>query len=86
MVDWTKPIQFRNGESCELVETRPEGWTQWGSRKDGAYPTRHIHRLGIDESSTGGIMSAHWFMHEDGKGPSLGGDSYDVINVLEKSE
>jgi hypothetical protein len=78
MVDWNKPIQFENGEPCELVETRLEGWTQWGARKDGLYPTRRIHRLGIDESTMGGAMSAYWFMHEDGKSNWSG---MNVVNV-----
>ena len=79
-VDWTKPIQFENGEACELVETRPEGWTQWGNRTDGSYPTRCIHRLGIDESTTGGAMSAYWFVHEDGKTNSPPKWGYNIIN------
>jgi len=80
MVDWSKPIQFANGEPCELLETRPEGWRQWGPRADGSYPTREIHRLGIDESTHGGLESAYWFMHEDGK---AGVPEYDVINKPE---
>ena len=24
-IDWTKPIQFENGERCELLSTHPEG-------------------------------------------------------------
>jgi len=58
-LDWNKPIKFENGERCELVETRLEGWIQWGSRADGTYPTRQIHRLDQDESTTGGMMSAY---------------------------
>ena len=85
-VDWTKPIQFKNGEACELTGTNPEGWTQFGARPDGAYPTREIHRLNIDESSTGGLMSAYWHVHEDGQPSSssiaelLG---YEIINIPE---
>jgi hypothetical protein len=77
MVDWSKPIQHANGGLVELVETRPEGWTQWGSRADGSYPTRHVHRLGIDESSMGGVMSANWFVHEDGVS---GWPDFNIIN------
>lgn len=80
MIDWSKPIQFENGEPCELQDTKPDGWTQWGAREDGTYPTREVHRLGIDESSLGGAMSAHWFMHEDGKSNHPG---FNVINVPE---
>jgi hypothetical protein len=67
ILDWDKPIQFENGQSCHLLETRPEGWTQWGARKDGSYPTRMIQRDDIDASTIGGAMSALWFMYEDGK-------------------
>ena len=77
MVDWNKPIQFENGEPCVLVETNFAGWKQWGPRADGSFPTRQIHRLGIDESTTGGLMSAYWFMHEDGKSNAAG---YNVVN------
>lgn len=77
MVDWTKPIRHANGDPVNLVRTRPEGWTQWGARSDGAYPTRMIHRLGIDESTLGGVMTAYWFVHEDGK---TGQDGYDIVN------
>lgn len=86
VVDWTKPIQFKNGGGCELVETNPEGWKQWGSRPDGAFPTRHIRRLGIDESSAGGAMSAHWYVFEDGASHagSLGKElGFDIVNVAE---
>ena len=61
-----------NGEPCELVKTCAEGWIQWGARADGSYPTRMIHRLGIDDSSMGGAMSAYWFMHDAAALPSLG--------------
>ncbi len=76
-LDWSKPIQFENGEQCELVRTNPEGWKQWGPRPDGSYPTREVHRLGMDESTHGGFMSAYWFMHEDGKSRVPG---YNVVN------
>jgi hypothetical protein len=79
-LDWTKPIQFENGEPCELLATNADGWKQWGSREDGSYPTRHIHRLDIDESTMGGAMSAYWFMHEDGKSNWPG---YNVVNTSE---
>ncbi len=79
MIDWSKPIQFENGEQCELVETNLEGWKQWGPRADGAYPTRQIHRLNQDESTMGGMMSAYWFMHEDGK------SNWPGMNVINKS-
>jgi len=65
-IDWSKPIQLEDGELCELVETRPEGWDQWDPRGDGARRTRHILRLGVDTSTLGGLMSAHWFVFEDG--------------------
>lgn len=78
-LDWDKPIQLRYGQLCELIETRMEGWRQWGPRaSDGAYPTRMIHRLGHDESTQGGLMTAYWFMHEDGK--SGFGEAFDVVN------
>ena len=76
-LDWTKPIQFENGERCELVRTNHDGWKQWGPRTDGSYPTREIHRLGIDESTQGGLMSAYWFVHEDGNSNSPG---YNIVN------
>lgn len=76
-LDWAKPIQFENGQPCRLLETNANGWRQWGARKDGSYPTRMIHRLGIDETSTGGAMSAYWWMHEDGKSNWPG---YNVVN------
>jgi len=78
MVDWDKPIQFENGEPCELRETNLDGWKQWGAREDGAYPTRNVHRLGMDESTQAGMMAAHWYMHEDGKSNWPG---YNVINI-----
>jgi hypothetical protein len=65
-VDWSKPIQLEDGELCELVDTNEAGWDQWGARKDGALPTRHILRLGVDTSTTGGVMSANWYVYEDG--------------------
>ncbi|MDB5265027.1 MAG: hypothetical protein JWN64_598 [Parcubacteria group bacterium] len=80
MVDWCKPIRFENGEPCELQRTNPDGWKQWGTREDGAYPTREIHRLGIDESTLGGAMSAHWFVHEDGE---IHWPGYNVVNIPE---
>lgn len=79
-VDWTRPIQFENGEQCELIETRPEGWTQWGARADGSYPTRHIRRLGVDESSPGGLASTHWYVHEDGKVSWPNESGYNIVN------
>ncbi len=77
MIDWSKPIQHENGGLAVLVRTRPEGWRQWGARADGAYPTRMIHRLGIDEATIGGVMTAYWFVHEDGKTEQEG---YDIMN------
>lgn len=65
-LDWSKPIQLEDGELCELVSTRPEGWAQWGPREDGAIPTRHILRLGVDTSTEGGMITANWFVFEDG--------------------
>lgn len=83
MINWDKPIQFENGEPCHLLKTRPEGWRQWGARADGAYPTRMIQRDNMDTSTTGGAMSALWFMHEDGKSNWPG---FNVINALAASE
>lgn len=80
MVDWTKPIQFENGEPCELVGTRLAGWKQWGTREDGSYPTRTIHRLGLDESTMGGHMAAYWYVYEDGKSDWPANSGYRVIN------
>ncbi len=44
-VDWSKPIQFKNGERCELKSTKPEGWALEKAREDGQKPTRRIQRL-----------------------------------------
>ncbi len=80
MVDWAKPLQFENGQECVLVDTRLEGWTQWGARADGAYPTRHIRRLGIDESTMAGVVSANWFVYEDGVSSCFLGEGFNIIN------
>lgn len=77
-LDWDKPIQFENGDACELVTTRPDGFNQFGPRKDGSYPTRQIRRIGVDVSTMGGLMSAYWFMHEDGKSNWPG---FNVVNI-----
>lgn len=78
-LDWTKPIQFQNGEECELVETRPDGFRQWSPREDGVYLTRLIHLLGRDESTLGRMMCSYWYYYEDGKAPpSMPG--YDIVN------
>jgi hypothetical protein len=79
-LDWAKPIQFENGEPCELIETNLEGYKQWGKGPEGLYPTRMIHRLGLDESTTAGIMAAHWFVYEDGQAPALL-PTYKIINI-----
>jgi hypothetical protein len=57
-----------NGEPRHALQHGFSG----GGRADGSYPTRMIHRLGIDESSMGGAMSAYWFMHDAAALPSLG--------------
>ncbi len=80
MIDWTKPIQFKNGTACKLIETNLDGWKQWGSRLDGTYPTRCIHRLDLPEGSP----SAYWFVHEDGKTKWPAKYGYDIVNVEEK--
>src|SRR3989344_6559598 len=73
-LDWTKPIQFENGEPCELIETHPNGTPN--------YPdcTRIIRRTGVDTSTQGGLMSSIWWMKEDGKSNAPG---FNVINVPE---
>jgi hypothetical protein len=65
-LDWSKPIQLEDGELCELVETRSEGWVQFAAREDGTLRTRHIRRLGTETSTPGGMMSSNWFVFEDG--------------------
>ncbi len=78
-VDWDKPIQFKNGEACELTETNPEGWKQWGLRSDGAYPTRCIKRSGEMP-----IEAMYWYIHEDGITNWPEDHGYDVINIPEQ--
>jgi hypothetical protein len=83
LLDWSKPIQFQNGELCELIETRPEGYSQFLPRSDGTYPTRLIHRVEIDQQSIAGLMSSYWYVHEDGKcnEDSIGkAAGYNIIN------
>ena len=77
-IDWEKPIQFKNGESCELIETNADGWKQWGARADGTYPTRCIkrHNARVPEA-------AHWYIHEDGKTNWPEAKGYYIINVPE---
>ncbi len=77
MVDWTKPIRFENGEECELFETNPDGWKQWGSRPDGTFPTRSIRRLGVKEGS----YSRYWFVHEDGKTRWPAEYGFNIVNA-----
>lgn len=79
MVDWTKPIQFENGQPCEIIASKPEGWTQWGARADGLYPTRMIHRNGVEH-----IQASTWFMHEDGVSTWPKEQGYTVINIPEE--
>ena len=79
-VDWTKPIQFKNGEKCELVETNPEGWKQWAPRADGTYPTRLIVRSDYLPSE-----AAYWHVHEDGITNWPEEVGYIVINISEDS-
>lgn len=77
-IDWDKPIQLEDGQECLLLETNPEGWTQWGARSDGAYPTRCIHRVGEDISTPAGHIASRWWVHEDGV---TGWPGLNVINV-----
>ena len=76
MVDWTKPIQFKNGEGCELVQTKHDGWRQFRPRPDGAYPTRCILRHGIEQAE-----AAYWHVHEDGVTSWPEERGYQVINT-----
>jgi hypothetical protein len=66
-LDWTKPIEFENGEPCELIETCLEGFGQFPDC------TRVIRRIGVD-----GITNT-WFVREDGKTHWPG---YNVINKI----
>ena len=80
MVDWSKPIQFKNGERCELIRTNPNGWRQWGPRTDGAYPTREVRRLEVDDSSEGGKIASRWYVYEDGNSDWPDRFGYSIIN------
>jgi hypothetical protein len=78
-VDWTKPIQFKNGEKCELIETKPEGWEDRVPRPDGTYPTRLIVR-----SSHMAAEAAYWHVHEDGITNWPEEQGYYIINIPEQ--
>jgi hypothetical protein len=84
-LDWTKPIQFANGDKCTLVDTNLAGYTNWGKSPDGRYPTRVIQRHVVDESTTGGVMSALWHVYEDGRAPALL-PGHQIINAPEPIE
>jgi len=71
MLDWNKPIQFQNGERCELIETWPNGSPNFPDR------TRIVRRLDVDTSTTGGLMSSVWWFKEDGKS---GWPGYNIVN------
>jgi hypothetical protein len=77
-VDWTKPIQFNNGEGCELVATNLEGWKQWGHRDDGVYPTRCIKRYGEMP-----VEAQCWYIYEDGTTNWPINFGYYLINIPE---
>lgn len=65
-LDWSKPIQFENGEPCELIETAPDGTGNFPDR------TRIVHRIGVEG------MPALWWFKEDGKSNWPG---YNIVNV-----
>lgn len=77
-LDWTKPIQFKNGEPCELVGVMPNG-TQFG--KD---ITHIINRIGVTP-----IEAATWFYPASGEckeGSSTKEMGYDIVNVSKDAE
>lgn len=69
-LDWAKPVQFENGESCELIGTYEKGYPLFPNC------TRCVKRIGVTiaEAST-------WFFAEDGKSNH---DGYNIINVRDK--
>lgn len=70
MVDWSKPIQFENGEPCELIDTYSEGYLLFpGCTRCVGYP-------GVKPNE-----ASFWFFPEDGKcRPGNEKDGYSVIN------
>lgn len=68
MVDWTKPIQFRNGEPCHVLSIHPEGSPNFPDR------THVIQRDGVEG------MTAIWWYNEDGVADRMVTPSYDIIN------
>lgn len=54
ILDWSKPIQFRNGEPCELV-----------TEKSSNFPGKPVAILRPNEPNA---MCAIWFYPESGKG------------------
>jgi len=66
-LDWTKPIQFENGDPCELIETWPDGNPNFRDA------TRVVRR----PLETNLFRSVWWFK-EDGKSHWSG---YSIINA-----
>lgn len=72
VIDWTRPIQFENGERCELEEIWPDGTPNFSNK------THIIRRLDVDTSTMAGAMSSVWWVTEDGLSGSPG---YCIVNV-----
>jgi len=69
-VDWTKPIQFKNGEPCHVLSIHPEGSPNFPDR------THVIQRDGVEG------VTAIWWYNADGKGPKMyKNGEYDIINI-----
>ena len=71
-VDWSKPIQFVNGEPCELSGTYEYGYPLFPDC------TRCVKRIGVEP-----IEAAYWFFPESGQckdGSLSKKGGYDIIN------
>jgi hypothetical protein len=73
-LDWTKPIQFENGDRCVLVATHPNGSPNFPDC------TRIVRRVNVDTSTPAGLMSSVWWYKEDGKSKWPG---HNIINTSE---
>jgi hypothetical protein len=66
-LDWSKPIQFENGEPCELLKIWPNGSPNFSDK------THVIRRIGVEG------MTSIWWVDQNGEGPALG-DGYRIVN------